>query len=417
MKYNYVAVNHKNRKYKGEMIADSIGEVSQNLQARGLTALSITEAVTIKVNREEQSIWEKEFGSGDIYNTKINKKRILTFCHQMGLMMKAGISLSTGMEVMLDTEKDKKMRKILTEVNTELYNGVPLSAALSRFKTFPDTVINLVQAGEANGRLDYAFEQSSMILEKEMKLRSQVVSALVYPLFLVVLTFVVVIVLSVVVLPKFSDLFADFGEELPGITKSVMGFSDFIIGYWYILLLIIGAIVTTFVLLLKYNENIAMWWASAQLKFPLIGSVLKTTAIARFCRVMSSLSDAGVSILKSLELSRNIIPNIYIKDCLTQVVEDVKIGTPINVSMSRYPDVFDALLVSMIRVGEESGMISDSLNKTADLFERQAEDITIRLTEAMTPIMIILIAVVIGVVVLSIVIPLFQMYDIIAQSN
>lgn len=415
MKFNYVAVNSKNRKYKGEMIATSISEVSKNLQARGLTALSIDEAIDPSaIPNSQKNLWERDLGNSDIHKIKIKKKRILTFCHQMALMMKAGISLSVAMNVMLDTEKDKNMLKILKEINSELYNGIPLSVSLGHYETFPEILVNLVQAGEANGRLDTAFEQSATIIDKEMKLVSKVKGAMGYPGFLLGLTVVLVVILSVVVLPQFKGLFESFDQELPMITQLVMGFSDVLMGYWYIFITVIVLIIVAIKLLIKYNENFAMFLDINKLRIPLIGTVQKQTYISRFCRIMGTLTTAGVSILNSLELSRDVIANLYIKDCLEQIIEDVKIGTPINVSMSRYQSVFDSMLVSMIRVGEESGMLSDSMVRMADLYEQQADESTSKLTEAMTPMMTIMIAGVVGVVAISIVVPMFGMYSVIS---
>lgn len=336
--------------------------------------------------------------------------------HQMGLMMKAGISLSLAMEVLIDTEKDKNVRSILAEINKELYNGVPLSGSMAKFRAFPAIVINIVQAGEANGRLDMSFEQCALILEKEISLSGKIKSAMGYPIFLLGLTVVLILVLSILVIPTFANLFASFDSELPGITQFIMGVSDVIIHYWYIIIAAVLALVFGFKALKKYNESFAMRWSQVQLKIPLVGTVMRLSHISRFCRMMATLSDAGVSILRSLELSRDVIPNLYMKDCMNQIIEDVKIGTPINVSMSRYP-VFDSMLVSMIRVGEESGMLADSLKKMADMYEQQADESTKRLTDAMTPAMTILIGVVVGTVVISIVVPMFSMYDIVASSG
>lgn len=417
MKFTYVAVNDKNRKYKGEMDADSSQEVIKNLQERGMVPLTIDVVHAGPVAEEDKSIWEKDIGgTGDIHNAKIKKKRVLTFMHQMAMMMRAGISLSIAMDVMLDTEKDKSMKKILIEITQDLYGGVPLSASMAKFKAFPPLIVNIVQAGEANGRLDNAFEQCARILDKEMKLHGKIVGAMIYPIFLVILTIGLIIVMSVVVLPQFKTLFNNFGSELPAITRFMMGTSDFLINYWYVLILVVGIIIAIFSYLGKKVYSYYMWWAQAKLKIPLIGNVLRLSAISRFCRMMSTLSDAGVSILRALELSRDVTPNVYMRDCINQIIEDVKIGTPINVAMSRYP-VFDSLLVSMLRVGEESGMLSDSLNKMADMYEEQSDEAIKRMTDAMTPIMTILIAVVVGTVVVSIVTPMFGMYDVILGNS
>lgn len=411
-KYYYVAVNEKNRKYKNEMIADSVEEVRKNLRARNLNPITVTEAGK---KEEEKSIWDMEIGgSKDVHDLKISKNKMLVFFHQMALMMRSGIALSVAMEVMLDSEKDKKMRSILRDVSINLYNGLTLSRAMGAFKTFPLLYINIIQAGEANGRLDDAFEQCSQLLKKEMKLSSKIKSAMMYPAFLLVLTIALIIVMSVVVLPAFSGIFESFGSELPWMTKVVMGLSDFIIYWGWLLALVITVLAILFTVLKKQNYSFAMWCATLAIKVPIIGDVIRLTNVARFANMMATLSDSGVNILDSLTLARDVISNLYIKDCLNQVIEDVKIGTPINVSMNRYKDVFDSLFTSMVRVGEESGQLADSLRKIADMYEEKANDATQTMTDAMTPAMTIIIAVIVGFVVIAIFSAMFGMYGVIA---
>jgi type IV pilus assembly protein PilC len=157
-----------------------------------------------------------------------------------------------------------------------------------------------------------------------------------------------------------------------------------------------------------------MWWSTTMLKIPLIGEVLRLNQISRFSNMMATLTESGVNILSALELSRDVVSNKYVADCLNQVIEDVKIGTPMNVSLSRYPKAFDPMFVSMVRVGEESGMLGDALTKMADMYEEQANDATNRMTDAMTPAMTIVIAGVVGFFVIAIVQAMFGMYDVIS---
>ena len=411
-KYYYVAVNEKNRKYKNEMVADSVEEVRKNLRARNLNPITVTEAAR---KEEEKSIWDMEIGGNkDVHDLKLPKNKMLVFFHQMALMMRSGISLSVAMEVMIDSEKDKKMRSILRDISINLYNGLTLSRAMGAFKTFPILYINIIQAGEANGRLDDAFEQCSQLLKKEMKLAGKIKSAMMYPAFLLVLTIALIIVMSVVVLPAFAGIFTSFGSDLPWMTKVVMGLSDFIIYWGWLVAIIVAVLAITFSVLKKQNYTFAMWCATLAIKVPIIGDVIRLTNVARFANMMATLSDSGVNILDSLTLSRDVIGNLYMKDCLNQVIEDVKIGTPINVSMNRYKDVFDSLFTSMVRVGEESGQLADSLRKIADMYEEKANDATQAMTDAMTPAMTIIIAVIVGFVVIAIFSAMFGMYGVIA---
>ena len=416
MKYSYLAIDGKNKKYRSEINAESREDVKRILADRGMTALEISEVKDALDGQENLPWYQKDISMKDIHDVELPKKKVLTTLHQMGIMMRSGISLSMAMEVLLDTEADKTMKKILTIVSNELYNGVTLSQSMGSFKTFPEIVISLVAAGEANGRLDMAFDNAADILHREITLTAKIKSAMMYPAFLLALTAAMIIVMSMFVLPQFAGVFLAFGSDLPAISKAVMAFSDWMIKYWWLAILIIAGIVIGFKMLLKYNDSFAMWLAEFLLKMPIIGPVMNNTYIARFCNIMATLTDAGVSILKALELSRDVVSNIFMKDALSQVIEDVKIGTPINVSMSHY-DIFDSILVSMVRVGEESGMFSDAMHKMADLYQEQADESTKRLTDAMTPAMTIIIAGVVGVVAVSIVMPMFGMYGVIAESS
>lgn len=413
MEYSYVAVNEKNRKYRSRMTGNSKEEVKKKLEARGLIALSIEEVK--KGSQDDIPIWQRDLGgTKDVHTIKISNKRLLTFMHQMALMIRSGISLSVAMAVMCDTEKDKNMLRILQEITANLYNGITLSQSLSTFKTFPTVYVNIIQTGEANGRLDEAFDKCVNLLKKEISLKSKIKGAMIYPIFLLILTVALIIVMSVVVLPSFKDLFESFDSELPILTQITMGMSDVIVSFGWLIVLIIVAIVITLRILYKKNYTFCMWWSTFQLKIPIIGEVLRLNQITRFANMMATLTSSGVNILYALELSRDVVGNKFIADCLNQVIEDVRIGTPINISLSRHPKAFDPLFVSMVRVGEESGMLSDSLTKMADMYEEQANDATQRMTDAMTPAMTIIIAGIVGFVVISIVQAMFGMYSVIS---
>lgn len=413
MEYSYVAVNEKNRKYRSRMTGNSKEDVKRKLEARGLIALSINEVK--KGSQDDIPIWQRDLGgTKDVHSIKISNKRLLTFMHQMALMIRSGISLSVAMAVMCDTEKDKNMLRILQEITANLYNGITLSQSLSTFKTFPKVYVNIIQTGEANGRLDEAFDKCVNLLKKEITLKSKIMGAMIYPVFLLILTVALIVVMSVFVLPSFKSLFESFDSELPILTQITMGLSDVIVHYGWLILLIIAAVCITLRILYKKNYTFCMWWSTFQLKIPIIGEVLRLNQLTRFANMMATLTSSGVNILYALELSRDVVGNKFMSDCLNQVMEDVRIGTPINVSLSRHPKAFDPLFVSMVRVGEESGMLSDSLIKMSDMYEEQANDATQRMTDAMTPAMTIIIAGIVGFVVISIVQAMFGMYSVIS---
>lgn len=413
MKYNYVAVNEKGRKYRNEMVANSKEEVKKNLAQRGMIATSIVEAA--KDTQEDVPIWQRDLGTPtrDVHTIKIGDKKLLAFLHQMALMIRSGISLSVAMAVMCDTEKDKTMLRILQEMTSNLYSGMNLSQSMGSFKAFPTLYINIISTGEANGRLDDAFEKCVALLKKEITLKAKIKGAMTYPIFLVILAIALIIVMSIFVLPSFKDLFESFDSELPIMTQMVMSMSDILVKYGVFILIGIVAVCFGLAMLNKHNYEFCMWWSTAQLKIPIVGEVLRLNQLTRFSNMLATLTDSGINILNALQLSRDVVTNKYMADCLDQIIEDVKIGTPINVSMGRYPKAFDSLFVSMVRVGEESGQLGDALIKISSMYEEQANDATQRMTDAMTPAMTIVIAGIVGFVVIAIVQAMFGMYNVI----
>lgn len=412
MKYKYTALNAKNQKKEGAIEAETKNQAISILRDKGLIVQDIVEAAN---SDEPTSIWQMDMG-GDIHTKKIKMKRLMQLMNQMGMMMKAGINLSMSMQIMIDSEKDASLKKILKEINEGLYNGLTLSQAMRNFAAFPTIYINIIEAGEANGRLDAAFEQCALIAKKEIALSGKVKSAMMYPIFLLVLVVALILILCMFVLPTFKDTYASFGAELPGLTLAVMAFSDFLLAYWWLMIIIILGLVIAFKLLKKNSVEFQMLMARLMLKVPLIGPIMRLNSLSRFCRLMSTLTDAGIPIHKAMTLSKEVVPNMFIRDRIQDVLNDVQIGITINEAMAKHP-VFDPILVSMIRVGEESGMLGDSFFKMADMFESQVDEATQRLTDAMTPIMTVVIGVVVGTVVVSMVLPMFGVYSVIDAGS
>ncbi len=413
MKYKYVAMNARSQKKEGTIEADSQGEATNKLREKGFV---VQDLIALGNDSDEPtSIWQMDLG-GDIHTKKIKPKKLLMVLSQLGMMMRAGINLSLSMQIMIDSEKDVSMRKILREINENLYSGFTLSQAMKNFAGFPPIYINIIEAGEANGRLDDAFDQCALLCKKDMALTGKIKSALMYPAFLMGLVIIVVIILTVFVLPQFAGVYKDFGGDLPGLTKFMMGFSDVLIHWWWLIIIIIVGLVFGFRTLKKTNADFAMAWAKLQLKIPLVGPIIRQSSLARFCRLMSTLTDAGIPIHRAMGLARDVVPNPFVREQVQAVLDDVQIGVTIHDAMAKHP-VFDPILVSMIRVGEESGMLGDSLHKMADLFEAQTDESTQRLTDMMTPIMTVVIGVVVATLVISMILPMFGMYDLVGSAS
>lgn len=361
------------------------------------------------------SIWEKDLGSSDIHKAKVKKKLLLNMLNQMALMLHAGVSLTMAMDVMIGSQTDKTFKRILQEMRQDLLGGKTFTASMSKFRAFPELVVSMVRSGEENGRLDTAFEHCASILEKEMALSSKLRGATIYPCLLLILVIVLIVVMNIFVLPSFSEVFQQFGADLPALTKGVIAVSNFIIHGWFIIVGTVAGLIIAYKFA-RRSPNFRRQSDAAKLKFPLAGEMMRISLTARFCRVMASLIDAGVNVVQALRISRDIVTNRLIQTQLDQVIEDVKVGLPINVSLSRF-STFDPLFISMVKAGEESGMLGDSFSKLADLYEQQTDVYTKRLTSLMEPIITIIIAVIVGTVVISIVLPMFGMYSVISGNG
>ncbi|MBQ3928834.1 MAG: type II secretion system F family protein [Clostridia bacterium] len=412
MKYKYTAMNARNQKKEGALEAETQSQAIAILREKGLIVQDISEAAGSK---EATSIMQMEIG-GDIHTKKIKKKRLLQLFNQIGMMMKAGINLSLSMQIMIDSEKELTMKKILREINEGLYNGLTLSQAMRNFEAFPSIYISIVEAGEANGRLDMAFEQSAVICKKDIALSGKIKSAMMYPVFLIVLVIALIVILTVFVLPQFKETYGSMGAELPGLTLGVMAFSDFLINYWWLVLILTAGIIFAFITLKRTSAEFSMMLAKLIMKIPLVGPIIRQSSLARFCRLMSTLTDSGIPIHKAMALSRDAVPNLFVRARIADVLSDVQIGITIHEAMAKHP-VFDPILVSMVRVGEESGMLGDSFYKMAEMFESQTDESTERLTEAMTPVMTVVIGVVVGIVVVAMILPMFGVYSVIDANT
>lgn len=408
MQYQYLAVNTANKKLSGKITADTKADAITKLQNDGLVALKLSTAEDL-----DNDVMTKQIGgTSDIHTHKVPKKKLLNIMHQMGIMMRAGVSLPIAMGVLIDSEKTVEVKMILSEINDDLFSGTSISDAFAKFKAFPEIVINVIRSGEANGHLDVAFERCADMLAKEIEMVSKIKGAMAYPTFVLILALCLIVVMTNLVLPSFSQIFESFGSDLPALTKGIMAFSHFMQSWGWLVLIIIVGLIVGYKVMKKKSVSFAYSSDQVILKMPVFGKLLHKSYIARFCRTMSSLIEGGVQIVNAIEISGRVLPNTYMRDQINNVADDVRVGSSINASMKKYP-VFEPLLISMMKVGEESGMLYDTMTKMASLYESQTDDEIKHLTNFLEPAMIIVVALIVGVTIISIVQPMFGMYSVI----
>lgn len=285
--------------------------------------------------------------------------------------------------------------------------------AMSKYKAFPPLMINLVEAGEVNGRLELAFERIADGMEKELKLTSKVKGAMVYPVILLTVCLIASILLTFIVLPIFTNLFEQMGVELPLLTSIFIKASKFAIGNWHFIIVVVMLAVLSGAFLLK-NRATRKEIDRMLLELPYIGGVYNTILMARFTRTFSTLLEGGVEVLTSLEISKKVVGNLYMNKVFDEIILNVKSGSPVYVAISRFK-IFIPLVVSMIRIGEESGRLAEILSRTAGYMEEDSDSQLQRRTALAEPLITIFLGVSVALIVISIVQPMFKMYTVIGK--
>ena len=394
--YKYIAKSKDGQVVKGEVDAPSRDRAASMISAMGLYLVSLEEKGKSVISLPG----------------RISKKQISIILRQMSTMISASIPIPVVLSVLRDDEKNTAIKEMLTKIHKDVTDGMPLSQAMAAYpKCFSPFILNMVEMGEVNGRLDVAFERVATVTEKEIKVSGKAKSALIYPIILLVLAIGMTIFLSVKVVPTFAQLFVDFGGELPGITKLMMAISDFLQGYLWALIFGIIALVVVIKVLWSKREC-RKYMERALRKVPVYKSICVSKIMGKYARVVSSMLDSGVSVVKTLTVTKGSLQQIDFEDAFSNVISEVKTGTPIYQAIDN-THLFTPLAVSMTKIGEESGKISELLTNTAEFYEEETER---KIASAMTllePLMTIVLGVIIAFIVASIILPMFDMYSII----
>ncbi|MBS3971436.1 MAG: type II secretion system F family protein [Erysipelotrichia bacterium] len=364
-----------------------------------------------------QTIKSKSLFLVDYYETKsatksISKlpvKSLVIFCRQLGTMIGAGIPIMQSLSMLLEKADSPKSKRIYRNVFEEVQKGNSLSAAMQiQEGVFPELLNNMIMAGELSGTLDLSLNRMAAHFEKEAKLRNKIRSASIYPSVLGVFSVAVVLALVTFVLPSITSMFP--AERMPWTTTIILGFSDFLLSNWIVLVIGFVFLIITINLLLKIRD-IRVQWDKFKLFMPIIGKLNQTIYSARAARSLSSLYSSGVQVLDMLETTGRVLGNVYLEDMFMEIIDKVSRGELISKSIAETGS-FDPMLSSMIYVGEETGAIGDILDSTADYFDNEADSALQRMISLIEPMMIIVLGFVVGFIVLSIIQPIFQMYEI-----
>lgn len=389
--FKYTAKDMDAKKITGKMEANDRKELAAFLRSDGKFLIECKDVTNIEKN-----------------TYKLKLKELSDFSRQLGTMIGSGVSLIRAISILVQRQKNPKIKAIYTDIYRKLQQGITLSYAMEeQGKAFPELMINMYRTGETSGQMERVAMTMALQYEKDNRIKGKVRNAMIYPIILICVTIFVVIGVFTFIIPSFSKVFN--GMELPMITKIVNAISEAMLAYWYWMLIGVLCMVALIAGMLRV-EKIRYKVDQMKLKFPKLGKLLGTIYTSRFARNMCSLYTSGISIINGLMIVKDNIGNKYIESQFDLVIRMVRNGTSLSQSIQKI-DGFDAKLASSIYIGEESGKLEDMLSSLADDFDYEAEMATQKMVAMLEPIMIIFLALIVLCVMLSVLLPIYQMYQ------
>ena len=392
--YNYKAMDKNGKAKKGSIEAINLDKAKEKLKSEGLIVQDI----------KEQGAGKKGGGK------KVKDKDLAVFCKQFSAVLNAGVTIISALEMMSEQLENKTLKRALQEAQSYVQKGGTLADAFKlNPKVFPPIMINMTAAGEMSGNLEICFDRLTTHFETANALHSKVKGAVTYPIVILIVVVAVVAVLLVGVIPQFSQMFDDLGSELPAATQMLVNLSNFLQHKWYILVIIVAAIVFGLKAFGK-TEPGSLMYAKIGIKFPLFGNLTIKSVAATFSRTMATLMASGISLIDAVEQVAKMINNRIIREALLDAKTQIAKGVPLSKPL-RDCGIFPPMLPQMTKIGEETGNIEDMMDKVADYYEMEVNDATDALTAAMEPLIIVIMGVVVGGIVMAIYSPMLSMYD------
>ncbi|OZU89724.1 type II secretion system protein F [Virgibacillus indicus] len=396
MNFQYSGKRISGQKTKGKIEADSKKTALLQLEKNGLIIFDI----------DETKPWNKDI----ILNKKVKNKDFVIFLRQYVTLIHAGISISDATKTMMKQTENYALRNALTDIDKQLDQGEALSKAAERHpKVFPDLLVNMIHAGEASGKLDDILNQMADYYEKEYRNKQKVVSALLYPTVVGIITLFLSIFLLVFIVPQFVSMFNSFGEEIPAYTQFILSLSDWVGAFWWVLIVfvLLGLVVYKYLL---EKEAFVYGIDRFKMKFPFLGVLVHKGVLVRMTQTLSTLLNSSVPILQSVEITEKVVGNRVIQKVLMESRRSLESGESITVPMKGHW-AFPALIIQMMQIGEKTGTLDHMLSKAAEFYEEEVEQLSNRIKTLIEPLMIIILTVIVGSIIAAVVIPMFSMFE------
>jgi len=399
-KYKYSARDNKGKIIEGKLEARDPQALAEILQDKGLVVVSIKEQLSIDV---------EEIAQINIGGVPMKEKVI--FMRQLATMVGAGLPLTRGLQIMEQQVANPMFRKVITQVKNSVESGKSLADSFREAnEVFDNVTINLIEAGESSGNLDIILNKLAIELEESKKLSDKLKSALTYPIILLVIIIGVIALMMFVLVPAMTDIYGDFDAELPAITQFMVSFSNFIIGYWWALLIVILSAVIGYKVWID-TPNGKRTRDKILLKIPIMGPIISKMQISQFTRLLGLLMSGGLPIIRSLELTAYSLTNEMFREVILQAREDVEKGGSLSLPIAR-SDYYPLIVSSMIAVGEETGELDTVLERISQYYKDEVDVATESMSSLLEPVFLVVMGGVIAFIALAVYMPMFSLSEV-----
>jgi len=401
--YEYIALDDRGHRLKGIVDAASAAGARQKLRETRIFP------VTLKESSAQQQGHAPARKALEGIAGKVSLREISVMTRQLATLLGAGLPLVPSLSVLVSQTAHPRLKKTLAQIREDVNEGNSLTGSFSRHPgTFPPFYVNMIRAGEASGTVNLVLERLADFSESQQALKTRIRSALAYPLFMFLIGSLVLLFLVAFVVPNITRIFQEMHQTLPGITLLLIAVSRFLQSFWWVILLAAAAGFLALRYAVTQTEKGWRFWDRLKLTAPLFGPVIRKMAVARFSRTLGTLLQSGVPLLSAMEIVRNVVDNRLIADDLLSAGREVEEGQPFSASLARR-GFFPPMVIEMIAVGEQSGNLEPMLHRVADSYEREVESRILMMTSLLEPAMVLLMGLIVGFIVVSILLPIFEM--------
>lgn len=405
--YEYKGFDSKGKNVRGTKDADSVKALRIVLRKDGILATDVAESAGAGApSKIKTSFLGKQIQFSALFE-RVSVQDIASATRQLAILLQAGVQMVDSLNALIDQIDNEKLKRIYSEIRTSVNEGSSLADSMEKHKTFSNIYVNMVRAGESSGALEVVLERLADLLESQAQLKGKVISAMVYPGVMGTFALLIMILMLTTVVPRISQIFIRAKIQLPLMTRVLIGTSDLLSSYWWLLILIFGGLIYGF-FRWKKTPNGRAKWDYFTLKVPVFGTIIQLVSVARFSRTLSTLLASGVPLLNSLQIVRNIVDNDVLEKAIDAVRDAVREGEDIATPLKR-SGCFPPMVTHMIAIGEKSGQLENMLTRIAGTYEQQVTLKVTTLTALLEPLMIAVMGGGVGFIVFAILTPIMQM--------